>query len=478
MSAASSPRTLAPSWLHAPDDANALDAAVWPTGADRDADGSLRDRRHRARPTSPSTFGTPLYVLDEDDVRAHARRTLEAFRAAAGRHGTQVRVYYAGKALLTHRGRALGDRRGPRRRRRAPGESSPSRSPPAPTRRGSDSTATTRASPNSSAPSTSASARSCSTASIELERFAAIVERTGGRRPCCCASTAACTPRRTTSSRRRTKTRSSDSRCRMPRPPPRAIREHRGLRFVGLHCHIGSQIFGTAGFHESAARDRRTARRAARGRRAPGAQPRRRLRHRLHLGRRPDRRSKSSPSGIVDAVARECEVRGIPVPDLAFEPGRAIVGQAGVTLYEVGTTKPVARRRRRHAPLRERRRRHERQRAARPLRRAVLRAHRARAPPTPSPALVRVVGKHCESGDIVVDAEYLPGDIAPGRPARGARHGRLLLLARQQLQLRPASARRGGARGHRARHRAGRDDRRSARARRGLRTETCRRRNG
>lgn len=40
------------------------------------------------------------------------------------------------------------------------------------------------------------------------------------------------------------------------------------------------------------------------------------------------------------------------------------------------------------------------------------------------PALVRVVGRHCESGDIVVDAEYLPGDVAPGDllavPATGA----------------------------------------------------------
>jgi diaminopimelate decarboxylase len=30
------------------------------------------------------------------------------------------------------------------------------------------------------------------------------------------------------------------------------------------------------------------------------------------------------------------------------------------------------------------------------------------------PTLVRVVGKHCESGDIVVDADFLPGDIEPG----------------------------------------------------------------
>jgi diaminopimelate decarboxylase len=40
------------------------------------------------------------------------------------------------------------------------------------------------------------------------------------------------------------------------------------------------------------------------------------------------------------------------------------------------------------------------------------------------PALVRVAGKHCESGDIVVHAEYLPSDVTPGDllavPATGA----------------------------------------------------------
>jgi diaminopimelate decarboxylase len=30
------------------------------------------------------------------------------------------------------------------------------------------------------------------------------------------------------------------------------------------------------------------------------------------------------------------------------------------------------------------------------------------------PVLVRLAGKHCESGDVVVDADYLPGDVAPG----------------------------------------------------------------
>src|SRR5690606_16591455 len=43
---------------------------------------------------------------------------------------------------------------------------------------------------------------------------------------------------------------------------------------------------------------------------------------------------------------------------------------------------------------------------------------------TGRPVLARVVGKHCESGDIVVDHEYLPADVAPGDilavPATGA----------------------------------------------------------
>jgi diaminopimelate decarboxylase len=116
-------------------------------------------------------------------------------------------------------------------------------------------------------------------------------------------------------------------------------------------------------------------------------------------------------------------VRGIPVPNLAFEPGRAIVGRAGVTLYEVGTTKPV--------------------RVDETLTRlyvsvdggmsdnarpalygAQFSARLASRTSDAAPALVRVVGKHCESGDIVVDAEYLPGDVAPGDllavPATGA----------------------------------------------------------
>lgn len=123
------------------------------------------------------------------------------------------------------------------------------------------------------------------------------------------------------------------------------------------------------------------------------------------------------------AVAAECAARGIPIPTLAFEPGRAIVGRAGVTLYTVGTVKSV--------------------RVSDELTRlyvavdggmsdnartalygAQYSARLADRRSDAAPALSRVVGKHCESGDIVVDTEYLPADVRPGEllavPATGA----------------------------------------------------------
>jgi diaminopimelate decarboxylase len=111
------------------------------------------------------------------------------------------------------------------------------------------------------------------------------------------------------------------------------------------------------------------------------------------------------------------------MPNLAFEPGRAIVGQAGVTLYEVGTTKPVALEgdaTRLYVSV-------DGGMSDNPRPALYGAAYSARIASRASgapPALARVVGKHCESGDIVVDAEYLPGDIAPGDllavPATGA----------------------------------------------------------
>jgi diaminopimelate decarboxylase len=190
------------------------------------------------------------------------------------------------------------------------------------------------------------------------------------------------------------------------------IREIPGLVFTGLHCHIGSQIFGSSGFTESASRLVEVHAALLEDGDVPVMN--------LGGGFGIAYTSVDDPQpieqiaeGIVAAVAQECAVRGIPMPNLAFEPGRAIVGQAGITLYEVGTVKPVV-------VSNELTRLYVSVDGgmsdnARPaLYGANFSARLASRVSEAAPALARVVGRHCESGDIVVDAEYLPGDVAPG----------------------------------------------------------------
>jgi diaminopimelate decarboxylase len=91
---------LAPDWLTAPADANALQSAVWPANAARTASGEISIAGVTATELA-ARFGTPLYVFDEDDVRARAAHTRAVFEAAFRKVGTGVSVYYAGKAFLS-----------------------------------------------------------------------------------------------------------------------------------------------------------------------------------------------------------------------------------------------------------------------------------------------------------------------------------------------------------------------------------------
>jgi len=420
VSAATSSSWAAPAWLTAPQDANALVAGVWPASAARDADGvlsiagvSVQSLRER--------FGTPLYVLDEDEVRAHARRTLDAFRAATATHGVQARVYYAGKAFLstevvrwvTAEGLAVDVCTG--------GELQVALAAGAdPARLGFHG--------NNKSVAEIERAVEAGIGSIvldswiELERVAAIAARRG--------VTQAVLVRVNSGVHAETHdflaTAHEDQKFGFTLQDAvtavARIRELDTLAFVGLHCHIGSQIFGTAGFQESAARVVELHAALLAGGDIPVLN--------LGGGFGIAYTAADDPTpieelavGIVDAVAHECGVRGIPMPNLAFEPGRIIVGQAGVTLYEVGTIKPVV--------------------VSDDLTRlyvsvdggmsdnprpalygAQYSARVASRTSDAAPALTRVVGRHCESGDIVVDAEYLPADVAPGDllavPATGA----------------------------------------------------------
>jgi len=421
---AASDRPLVPAWLSEPADANALAPLVWPPSASRDADGQLRIAGVAASELR-ARFGTPLYVLDEDAVRSRAREVRDAFSSAAARHGVQARVYYAGKAFLStevvrwvsEEGLAVDVATG--------GELAVALAAGAdPSRLGlhgnNKSVAELERAVEIGIGSIVIDSR------IELERLAAIVER----RLAAEAPPQAVLVRVNSGVHAETHdflaTAHEDQKFGFALADAASvvarIRELPGLRFVGLHCHIGSQIFGARGFEESAARVVDLHAELLAGGDIPVLN--------LGGGFGIAYTSVDEPTpieelahGIVDAVARECDVRGIPLPNLAFEPGRTVVGRAGVTLYEVGTVKPVQAS-------------DDLQRLyvsvdggmsdnARPaLYGAQYSARLASRSSDAAPALSRVVGRHCESGDIVVDAEYLPGDVTPGDllavPATGA----------------------------------------------------------
>ena len=185
------------------------------------------------------------------------------------------------------------------------------------------------------------------------------------------------------------------------------------LHLLGLHSHIGSQIFDTAGFDVAVRRLLALY--------ADGLTAGMRLGE-LDLGggfgipyttRDDPREPPELAASIRGIVADACQALGIDEPHLSIEPGRAIAGLSTFTLYEVGTVKTV---RLDHGDSR--------------LYVAVdggmsdniraalydadfsctLASRRSAAPAT----LARVVGKHCESGDIVVKDEFLPADMRPG----------------------------------------------------------------
>ena len=186
----------------------------------------------------------------------------------------------------------------------------------------------------------------------------------------------------------------------------------------GLHSHIGSQIFDTAGFETAAHRlvGLHAEIANALGRHCPEID--------LGGGFGIAYTSQHTPlpvarlaNEMADIVARELKAVGNgdtpQVPRVSVEPGRAIVGPSTFTLYEVGTVKDV-----------ELGDGHSRSYVsvdggmsdnARPaLYEADYSCTLANRSSDAEPRLSRVVGRHCESGDIVVLDEYLPADLVPG----------------------------------------------------------------
>jgi diaminopimelate decarboxylase len=190
----------------------------------------------------------------------------------------------------------------------------------------------------------------------------------------------------------------------------RRVLKQSSLELVGLHSHIGSQIFDTAGFEVSAHRltGLLTEIRDEHGLELPELD----LGGGLGIAYVPG----DDPADVHETAAelrqiveRECRGANLALPRITVEPGRAIVGPAGVTLYEVGTVKDVDGIRT-YVSVDGGMSDNIRTALYDAAYTCVLASRSSDAPPM----LSRVVGRHCESGDVVVKDVWLPADVAPG----------------------------------------------------------------
>ena len=183
-----------------------------------------------------------------------------------------------------------------------------------------------------------------------------------------------------------------------------------GLDLAGLHSHIGSQIYDTAGFEVAAHRVLELAARIAAGHGVQMAE--------LNLGGGfgiayvagdDPADIKIVAQNLHEIVRAQCAAAGLAVPRLTVEPGRAIAGPGTVTLYEVGTVKDVDGLRT-YVSVDGGMSDNIRTALYGAEYTCVLASRESAAPPM----LSRLVGRHCESGDIVVRDAYLPADLVPG----------------------------------------------------------------
>jgi diaminopimelate decarboxylase len=190
------------------------------------------------------------------------------------------------------------------------------------------------------------------------------------------------------------------------------------LRLVGLHSHIGSQIFDVAGFELAAHRVIGLLRDvvAEFGVEKTAQMSIVDLGGGLGISYLPQ----DDPPPIEELAAKigaivisESTAVGLPAPKLVVEPGRAVAGPGTITLYEVGTVKDVAvsqAANRRYVSVDGGMSDNIRT----SLYGAEYDARLVSRISDAAPVLARIVGKHCESGDIVVRDTWVSDDVEPG----------------------------------------------------------------
>ncbi|MEU7768346.1 diaminopimelate decarboxylase [Nocardia sp. NPDC049190] len=388
-----------------------LPANVWPRNASRAADGVVR---LAGVPVSDlaAEYGTPLFVVDEDDFRSRCRDMVRAF-------GADTRVHYASKAFLCgeiarwirDEGLSLDVCSG--------GELAVALHAGFPAER-------IALHGNNKSVAELESAVSAGVGHvvvdslIEIERLEAIAGRSGVVQDVLVRVTVGVEAH----THEYISTAHEDQKFGFSIAGGDAMEaiarvfDADNLRLVGLHSHIGSQIFEIDGFEIAAHRmlgllreaiDKfgveRTARIATLD-----------LGGGLGISYLP---SDNPPpldefaAKLRKLVAAEARRAGLPEPIVAVEPGRAIAGPGTVTLYEVGTTKDVSLDgglRRRYVSVDGG--------MSDNIRPALYQAdydcRLVSRSSEAAPVVARVVGKHCESGDIVIRDTWMPADVGPG----------------------------------------------------------------
>jgi diaminopimelate decarboxylase len=407
--------TRTPSWLTPPADVNAIVQPLWPANVSKADSGVLQVAAVSVADIA-TEFGTPTYVIDEDDFRDRARAFKQAFAGAD--------VYYAGKAFMSvasvrwiaEEGLNLDVCSGGELAVALQADFDPARIGFHGNNKSLDEL--TRA-------VEVGVGRIIVDSPAEIDRLAAIATAYGVRQRVLLRVTAGVEAHTheyiaTAHDDQKFGFSISDGAA---FEAMRTIAARHSLELVGLHSHIGSQIFDTSGFELAA---RRVLALHLRGLEA-GMQLRE-----LDLGggfgiAYTSQDDPATPQqlavGMNEIIRHECHALGLEPPHLSIEPGRAIAGPSTFTLYEVGTVKTVgldAGASRLYVAVDGG--------MSDNLRTALYDADfsctLASRHSEAAPVLARVVGKHCESGDILVKHEFLPGDVQPGDlvaiPATGA----------------------------------------------------------
>jgi diaminopimelate decarboxylase len=391
-----------PSWLRTPDDVNALVPELWSRTVTRDSAGALTMGGVSVLDLA-AEHGTPAYFLDEDDLRARCRDFASAFSDAD--------VYYAGKSFLCKAIVRVIDEEGLGLDVCTGGELAVALAAGFPAERmgfyG-----------NNKSVSELTRALEAGVGRIILDSFDELgrlteLARAAGKRPSVLVRVTVGVEAHT---HEFITTAHEDQKFGFSLAGGDAftaalrILDEDVLDLRGLHSHIGSQIFDADGFEVSV---RRVLQLQAQIRDACGVEL-----PELDLGGGFGMAytTQDDPSSAGDLAKRinrmvedECGQASLRMPRLAVEPGRAIVGPAVFTLYEVGTVKDVDGIR---TYVSVDGGMSDNIRAA--LYDVSYSATIAGRASGAEALLARVVGKHCESGDVVVKDEFLPADVQPG----------------------------------------------------------------